>query len=425
MAARSASFHKRTPHKRSSTPSTHHRNLTYMQQLSRKKVTKPTHKPSFSYANSNKISDNFDQFIQNEMRRVPFLSLQKSTPKPKSQARKTPVHRRANSQLQGSYDSFYEQENKHHRNFSEFKLPSLVVDFSSKTQKGFNPSNPNKVNQDSWFAQKNFSNRKGYYLFSVCDGHGYYGEQVSGFIKHSFPETLLKDPNFPKNPRRALISSLTKVSSDLNYEDIDAKFSGSTLVSVFIKDFSLFCANIGDSRAFMGRQLSGKQLLKQNIPLSEQGKHWMAIALTRDHKPDERDESARILHCGGRIMSYQDEHGNKVGPARVWLKHQDLPGLAMSRSIGDMVVSSVGVISDPEILEFNITQDDKFVVLGSDGIFEFMSNEDVVKVVVPYWKANDSKGAAEALVRESTTKWKVNEEVIDDITCIVIFLGFV
>lgn len=41
-----------------------------------------------------------------------------------------------------------------------------------------------------------------------------------------------------------------------------------------------------------------------------------------------------------------------MGPARVWLKNQDIPGLAMSRSIGDSVAGSVGVIADPEILEF-------------------------------------------------------------------------
>ena len=38
-----------------------------------------------------------------------------------------------------------------------------------------------------------------------------------------------------------------------------------------------------------------------------------------------------------------------VGPARVWLARQDIPGLAMSRSFGDEVAQTVGVISDPDV----------------------------------------------------------------------------
>ena len=43
----------------------------------------------------------------------------------------------------------------------------------------------------------------------------------------------------------------------------------------------------------------------------------MSIALSRDHKPDNKDESARIYKSGGRVESYQDEDGNPAGPARV------------------------------------------------------------------------------------------------------------
>ncbi len=38
-----------------------------------------------------------------------------------------------------------------------------------------------------------------------------------------------------------------------------------------------------------------------------------------------------------------------VGPARVYLRHEDYTGLAMSRSIGDLVAHSVGVSSEPEV----------------------------------------------------------------------------
>jgi serine/threonine protein phosphatase PrpC len=54
-----------------------------------------------------------------------------------------------------------------------------------------------------------------------------------------------------------------------------------------------------------------------------------------------------------------------------------MPGLAMSRSLGDGLAHSCGVISDPEIIEFEVHPDDKFIVVASDGVWEFLSNEQV------------------------------------------------
>lgn len=94
----------------------------------------------------------------------------------------------------------------------------------------------------------------------------------------------------------------------------------------------------------------------------------------------------------------------------------------MSRSIGDWVAESVGVIAEPEILEYAINPDDKFIVMGSDGIFDFLKNEEIVKLTVPYWSRGDATGACNALAKEARARWMANEDVIDDITCIVIFL---
>ena len=149
----------------------------------------------------------------------------------------------------------------------------------------------------------------------------------------------------------------------------------------------------------------------------------MSIGLSRDHKPDEPDEEERIVNWNGRVLAYQDEEGNPLGPARVWLAEENVPGLAMSRSIGDLVAASVGWVPDPEILEYTTIPDDKFLVVGSDGIFEFLSNEDVVRTVVPFWTLNDASGAWEALVKQAHQTWLDEEEVIDDITCVIVFLN--
>ena len=80
------------------------------------------------------------------------------------------------------------------------------------------------------------------------------------------------------------------------------------------------------------------------------------------------------MAAGGRIDSYRDSMGNKVGPERVWLKNEDIPGLAMSRSFGDQVAGRVGVNAVPEISELRMTPQDKVIILASDGVWEFLEN---------------------------------------------------
>lgn len=277
---------------------------------------------------------------------------------------------------------------------------AVVMKYAHYTQTGFIPGNTAKVNQDSYFEHVNFANYPDLYLFGVADGHGFYGGEVSGFVKQRLPVLLSQDPFIYSNPRKALTTSILRCNSELSQINLDVNFSGTTLVVVLIKGSILYCANVGDSRALVARQIN------DSSNSTSSGRHWMSIALSRDHKPDDKIEAARIHQCNGRVESYQDENGNPVGPSRVWLKNQDLPGLAMSRSLGDAVAASVGVIPDPEILEFLLTPEDKFIVIGSDGVFEFLSNEEVVKIVVPHWKMKDVNGCCEALWKESNLRWR-------------------
>lgn len=107
---------------------------------------------------------------------------------------------------------------------------------------------------------------------------------------------------------------------------------------------------------------------------------------------------------------------------RVWLKNEDIPGLAMSRSFGDSMACRVGVNAVPEIKEFVLTPEDKVMVLASDGVWEFLENQDVANIVYPFFLQKNAEGAAEALVRAAFKTWKREESVIDDITCIIVFL---
>ncbi len=179
----------------------------------------------------------------------------------------------------------------------------------------------------------------------------------------------------------------------------------------------LVCANVGDSRAVIG----------ERIKLSEgEGKEsysWMPRAISNDHKPNLEVEHDRIIKCGGRVETYLDDDRMPIGPYRVWKKDEDVPGLAMSRSMGDKVAAEVGVICTPEIIETKLTERDKIVILASDGVWEHLGSQKVVQIVGECWGRTDASRAASVLAQAAVKAWKEAAEfVVDDITAIVVFL---
>ena len=190
-------------------------------------------------------------------------------------------------------------------------------------------------------------------------------------------------------------------------ENINSLFSGSTWVSVIYAPERLIVPSIGDSRAVLGK-------------FDFDTKKYKAMELSRDHKPTEKDEAKRILDNDGRIQPFTEE-GEFVGPQRVWLKDEEVPGLAMTRSFGDRVAATVGVISEPEIKEFDFDENDKFMIIASDGIWEFISSQECVNIIKDFYEKNDMKGCADYLYEESSKRWIKEEEVIDDTTLILVY----
>ena len=135
-----------------------------------------------------------------------------------------------------------------------------------------------------------------------------------------------------------------------------------------------------------------------------------------------KKEADRIKQSGGRIRPMVDEDGCFVGPLRVYMKDKDLLWLAMTRSFGDYFASIAGTIATPEIKEHMLIPEDKFMILASDGLFEFMSSEEVGNIIKGYYDKNDIVGCCEYLYKESYRKWISEEEdTVDDITIILVF----
>jgi len=219
-----------------------------------------------------------------------------------------------------------------------------------------------------------------------------------------------------------LKDAFIKTDTLIRQRSFKTSFSGSTAVIILLLGNKLVCANAGDSRAILASTRTYTDEPVKDF-INAGGKVWSVLPLSRDHKPDEEDEYKRIIKSNGRVDPMRTKLGEPIGPYRVWLKEQNVPGLAMSRSIGDKVASQVGVISEPEIIEKILTIEDKFIVIASDGIWEFLPNEKVVEIVVPYWEANDPDGACQKLIETAVSYWECEDEVIDDITAIVVFLN--
>lgn len=117
--------------------------------------------------------------------------------------------------------------------------------------------------------------------------------------------------------------------------------------------------------------------------------------------------------------------GMFYGPKRVWLKNKQVPGLAMTRSIGDLAAASVGVTAEPEIKVFGgLSSNDKFLVLASDGIWDRIDNKEVMMVIAKqFYPQRDAEGAANYLVKEAVDRWQSEQGMVDDITIIIAFLN--
>ena len=247
-----------------------------------------------------------------------------------------------------------------------------------------------------------------------------FGHDISAYLVNILPQnlssSLIKENinsinNNSEFQKISDIVSNTFVQTNINLvnnSSIDCTYSGTTCSSLLFSQEKIISINVGDSRCVLGKFLKNKN-------------KWKAQNLTRDHKPTEEDEKKRIQEKGGRIEPYKDESGEFVGPERVWLKGENLPGLAMSRSFGDDVAHMIGVTSKPEIKEFKLSEEDKFIMLASDGIFEFISSEEAVNLVKDFYLKGDIQGALNQLYKISSQKWIMEEGVIDDITLILVF----
>jgi len=291
------------------------------------------------------------------------------------------------------------------------KVDPVVHGIGFTCRKGLKPESPN---QDSWSVLKvenNFS------IYGVYDGHGQKGHDVSNFVKENIPKMIVRDQRFKTDDMANMMMDIFKKTQSLvAYADrqkkLSAQMSGTT-ASVVIHSHAekkLLIAHVADSTVVIGKHADAVKKDPNTIE---------AQVLTRDHKPDLKDERERIEKAGGRVVF--DGYANH----RVYAKNARYPGLNMSRCIGDLLGhADAGCSAEPEVTDFALTPEHFVLLLCSDGVWEFVKPLNAIKMVAEFGPKK-AMMAADRLAKVSWDSW-IKEEggsVVDDITVVCIFLG--
>ncbi|KAF4677679.1 hypothetical protein FOL47_000141 [Perkinsus chesapeaki] len=245
--------------------------------------------------------------------------------------------------------------------------------------------------EDAHVHQLHFNGKDDEGLFAVFDGHG--GKEVALFCARHFPECMAsleeyKKGNYKEAMRKAYLK-LDEMMQDSKYREElielirlgdgndtseddgyerkggqsklpmhELTQAGCTAASCHIVyNKSITISNAGDSRVVLCRG-------------DESG--TKAVPLTEDHKPDLKEEADRIHKAGGIVMQGR-VNGN----------------LNLTRAIGDFSYKQDHMLkpeeqmitANPDVSTIPITDDDQFLVLGCDGVWEILDNEGVVDYV--------------------------------------------
>lgn len=215
-------------------------------------------------------------------------------------------------------------------------------------------------------------------IFGICDGHGKQGDIVAEFAQKNLGQQVLSS----RNPAQALPAALKEIQEILK-DMQSAQHAGATAVTAVLDEHNnLTVAHIGDSRLIVIR--NGK-----------------VVFTTRDHKPTDLIEKARIEAQGGFVQDGRARHTASNS------------SFALARSLGDIQAQGKILISTPEVKHFLVRKDDH-IVLASDGVWDVLDNEEIVRLI---GEGGSEQEKADRVVNEARA-----EKSRDDITAVVVHI---
>lgn len=230
-------------------------------------------------------------------------------------------------------------------------------------------------------------------FYGVFDGHG--GAEAAIFIRNNLLKFVTEDADFPRIQKKdadfqsaaeKVLRNAFLVADLALADDSDVDSScGTTVLTALIVGRSLVVANAGDCRAVLCRR--GK-----------------AVEMSRDHKPDCLSERLRIESLGGFV---DDGYVNGY--------------LSVARALGDWDMklpkgSSSPLSAEPEFRLADLTEEDEFLIIGCDGIWDVMSSDCAVSIARRELRRhNDPQQCSEELVLEA-----LRRKTLDNLTVVVV-----
>lgn len=249
-------------------------------------------------------------------------------------------------------------------------------------------------------------------IFGLYDGHS--GNKCANFLRDKAHSYIFNSTYFPTNIEAAIEDGFERLEKDFFEKYVTGPEvqvpdkSGSCALIALIINKTVYIINVGDSRAIMSAR-DGKRI----------------IQLSNDHKPNQEDEKQRIFENQGFV--YQVNIYSDI--------YRIVPGnLSVSRSVGDATskLPNFGgkegvVISKPEITRIDIEEsEDDFILLGSDGIFDKLTNKEIVQRIFSTLEhkavIGSSAHSQAGVCADMTIKFAMEKRSKDNLTAI--FIGF-
>ena len=256
------------------------------------------------------------------------------------------------------------------------------------------------------------------YFFGVYDGHG--GKGCSFYLKDNLHKNIKDFSSIGIKLGIDETEENFKKEEGLNENGEIKDSSGSCGIIAMIKGKKCIIANVGDSR----------------LVIFKNGKISFT---TEDHKPDSEKEKKRIEAAGGKIYQTPSLFPLYQNGKQIEIPWRVLPGrLSVSRTFGDIEAKEEKfggmkgvVVALPDITEIELNEEYNFIVIGCDGIFDVLTNEELlecIKIVLKEKKMteyiNDDDvhelcGDFAAMIIKSA----LAKDSFDNVSCIVIAIN--
>eukprot|EP00118_Oscarella_pearsei_P029081 m.3605 g.3605 ORF g.3605 m.3605 type:complete len:307 (+) comp9622_c0_seq1:54-974(+) len=249
--------------------------------------------------------------------------------------------------------------------------------------------------------------KSGHLFVGVLDGHGGNGKAIAQKARDIIVEKVIQAKDWKSDRKAIMEQASSRAHASIANGSVDASLSGTTATyAVVSRTGELVVACVGDSRAIVGRKDAAGKM--------------GAVQLTRDHNCDDPREAQRIRRAGAKVEPYRsgDQY---VGPNRIWNPGpiQRLPGLCVSRSIGDTLAHTLGCIAEPEVHDIVLSNKDKFLIVASDGVWDGITNKEAVDIVA---HQQDPTRAAKALVKAGLAGMEA-KHLEDNVTAVVVYFN--